>query len=95
MFAWASLGMVLISTFTFVLGTFPGNTSQKKDSPHYQDQHHHYDHLYRVPEGGGDRATPTLPRGRSSHGRCRCKPLIIIILNSFHCPPDFSLVCRQ
>ena len=23
MFAWASLGMVLISTFTFVLGTFP------------------------------------------------------------------------
>ena len=25
MFAWASLGMVLISTFTFVLGTFPGS----------------------------------------------------------------------
>ena len=23
MFAWASLGMVLVSTFTFVLGTFP------------------------------------------------------------------------
>ena len=23
MFAWASLAMVLISTFTFVLGTFP------------------------------------------------------------------------
>ena len=23
MFAWASLGVVLVSTFTFVLGTFP------------------------------------------------------------------------
>ena len=29
MFAWASLGMVLISTFTFVLGTFPGEKSSR------------------------------------------------------------------
>ena len=62
--------------------------SQKKDSPHYQDQHHHCDHLCRVPEGRGDRATPTLPRGCSSHGRCRFEP-VIFILTSFHPCPDF------
>ena len=32
MFAWASLGMVLISTFTFVLGTFPGRKDSNKKS---------------------------------------------------------------
>ena len=69
MFAWASLGMVLISTFTFVLGTFPGNSLNPHFNPHYTR-----DNLCRVPERGGDRATPTLPGGRSSHGRCRFEP---------------------
>ena len=36
MFAWASLGMVLISTFTFVLGTFPGKTLLPHFNPRYE-----------------------------------------------------------
>ena len=52
-------------------------------------------HLCRVPEGGRDGAAPALPRGRSSHGRCRFEP-VFTILNSFHRPcssrmPNFSL----
>ena len=36
MFAWASLGMVLLSTFTFVLDTLPGK-SQSPFPPSLRD----------------------------------------------------------
>ena len=65
-FAWGSLGMVLVSTFTFILGTLPGAVDCFISFFIYITTNLTNQHVFlRIPKGVWDWNTFTIPRGPS------------------------------